>query len=370
MNNTIIRSDASDHEIEMFRGAPAKITKHISHDGKQSALLHVGDHQHKFGHASRVSKALAENTPEQLTGRFSGGHYMFVDGELVSWRDASYNGFIHTDEAVRNLAEHVGISNAVDLGRHRQMVVLDRARRGGGDAASTMLMSYRSSEEFDIPEYKEGGNFTTRVGFSWDPFVHFVTGTFDIVRMICSNGAMGISNLVNTRVPIVNLWEQHMDIATAQLQNAVTNRVKDDMVRIGATRASLDMCRRLCEHIEGRLKATAADENAGALHRLMTMHDAINPERHLSDVYQPLAFTDSALGANLPSHLTGLDLYNAATELATHFPGSSESSAYALQRMSNSLLFDRQTDARLSTLTTNATISLADFSDPEKAFFS
>ena len=76
---------------------------------------------------------------------------------------------------------------------------------------------------------------------------------------------------------------------------------------------------------------------------------------------------DKSLASQLPSHLSSFDAFNVATEMRTHTDETSRSSNAALDKMANTLLFDREYNYVASSSRFGHTIS-SSWTDPDEAF--
>lgn len=370
MNKFKFLTADQDHVAELVRNAHVETRRVIDHGRHVCAEIVVnGEHTHRFAHTSRVSKALAnEMTPAQLSERLSGGQYFFVDDHLVDWRDQHYTGFVHTDDTIKAFMDTIGISTLDDMSVHRRRMVMSQIARSSGDVSPVQLRRTWTDHDIEVPGYQEGGHFTSSVGFEWSPFVHFVTGSFDLVRQICTNGMVGIANFLNVRVPVQNRWSEHLEIAAAQLTNNVTAQVSNRVLAMGKERASLAECMLAADHAHAR--QSGGITTAHDLQRLSNIQHACDPRVHLSQVYQPAVFENNAVAAQQPGHLTRLDVYNVVTELATHYPDTKDSSSRALHRQANAMMFplNEAVDPRKTSLV-GGRATLAGFSDPDRAFF-
>jgi hypothetical protein len=79
-------------------------------------------------------------------------------------------------------------------------------------------------------------------------------------------------------------------------------------------------------------------------------------------------FSDTRLAAQLPAHLSVYDVYNMATELASHTGEGGTSTQHGLHKMANSMLIDRE-DISVRASRFETPVALAGFSDPDSAFF-
>lgn len=319
-----------------------------------------GDYTHRFPATSRVSKALEEMTPQQLEERLDGGHYFFVNGLLHDFRDSRYNGFIHPADNIDALKEVIGIR-----GR-------DRRNNRYNDQGAASLSRVWSEQEIQVPGMDKGGAFNSRLTFSWNPFVETIRSSFDVIRLICLNGMTGLTSLFSARIPLLNRWQEHLEIADTQIQNKLYGMLTDRLQQMSIERATLADCLRLRDHVNDRLNRSVtgggiANQTSDRRQKLENIRNIVSPEAHVGSFYRAAAFHDRRLAAQLPSHLTMFDAYNIATEIASHTAQTSGSSSHALDKMANEFIFDR-TDTRQQAARFGGP-SISSFSDPDKAFF-
>jgi hypothetical protein len=337
----------------MIRDAEVRLTASTDHHNKGVAVIEInGEHEHRFSPESRVSKALSTTPIAALEARLNGGSYFMVNGELVDFRDGYYNGFVHDDDAIDSLVHTIGFEQGSPGSRSTQT------------GRNVRLGRTWSENPFEIPLYNEGGRFTSRLSFNWNPFNRTVNSAFQIVRLICTNGMMGLTNFLNSRIPLENRWEEHLDIASAQIQNKIDSILRARLGEMGRDRATVADLLALQDHAENRMGDT---RNAHTRERLLKIRRIVSPEMHLGETYKPAVFQDRRLAAQMPGHLTEFDAYNIATELSSHTHEGGGSSDHALDRMANNLVFSRK-DHSFHAARFGAP-ALASFSDADAAFF-
>lgn len=320
-----------------------------------------GRFEHRFPAESRVSKALEVMTPDQLSQRLSGGQFFFMDERLVDFRDSQYHGFVHSDEAIGQLMDHLGTTDTTIFGRGARLL------KGNTHAGHLLLGKVWSEHGIQVPGYQTGGEFNSRLIFVWNPFTRTINTLFQLVRLICTNGMTGLTSFLNTKVPVINRWEEHLEIANRQIQNKVEGIAKLRFAQMGTERASVAEVDQLFGHALQRSKAAIENGLVSEADRLRNISTIVNPRIHLADVYRAEVFKDKRLGAQLPSHLTAFDAYNIATEIRTHTSESDTSSSLALDRFANGILFDREDlSGQIGSFAEPPTSS---FSDPDQAFF-
>jgi hypothetical protein len=184
--------------------------------------------------------------------------------------------------------------------------------------------------------------------------------------MICENGMVGMTTFLNTKIPLINRFEEHLDISSRQIQNKVNTIIINRIQNMSLDRASVGDCLLVEQHAMNRLTAPA-EKTSEERQRLLGLLAAVSPKVHLESVYRDGVFTDKHLASQLPAHLTCLDVFNITTELRSHTSQSAKSSDVALDKFSNKLLFDREDNFVASAARTSA-VRLSPFSSAERAF--
>jgi hypothetical protein len=350
-------------EYELIRNANVEVSPRSSSKGLLAHIT-VNDAQvHTFDEHSRVSKALAVMSPKDLASRLTGGHYFFVDDALVDFRVGMYNGFIQSDESIQHLIDVIGIISAEDF---RKGV---RTIKGSTISADYVLGKVWSDHGIVVPGYRDGGEFNSQLVFTWNPFMKNINTFFQLVRQICDNGMIGLATFLNRKIPLINRWEEHLDMANRQIQNKVESVATRRLAQMGAERATIEELGQLYQHASNRHEFAVNRQGYRMIdvEKLQRIMHVAEPYRHLAGVYRSTVFGDRKLGAQMPAHLTTFDAYNIATELRTHTSECPKSTDLALDRFSNRILFDRKNligvGARMDVPV------LSSFSDPDAAFF-
>jgi hypothetical protein len=353
------------HSFELIRNAPVVVNALNGKKNHPIAELIIDDrYRHRFDEQSRVSKHLDIMTPQDLQDRLTGGHYFFVEDELVDFRDGFYNGFVHTDDTLSKLNEIIGI-------RQRENPTGRRGRQNSHNdtliPGSYSLSALWSSHPIVVPEYQTGGEFKSALSFSWNPFTRCVNSSFMLWRLICANGMRGLSQFLNSKIPLVNRWEEHLEIANKQIQNKVSSKIIHRLSEMGRERASVAEAGLIAQHAALRMKDRENDSTSRTkLSRIATI---ASPRLHLAKTYKFNVFNDKRVAAQVPSHLTTFDLYNMATEIRTHTKENKQSTDHALDLFANDLVFNDKRADVVQTSTRFALPNQSTFSDPETAFF-
>lgn len=356
---------SNDHKFELVRNAHVDVKKIIDDKKKVVAEITIDDkYQHRFSPKSRVSKHLELMEAKDLGERLSGGSFFLVDDNLIDFRDGSYNGFVHTDETIGVFMNLLGVQDQQELPLARQ-----RQRRGSDEDTGSKLVMRKvwSDHGITVPGYKEGGEFNSQLSYNWNPFVKTINSSFDLIRLVCTNGMVGLTSFLNTKVPLFNRWEEHLDIAGRQIQNKVTDTIIQRVQQMAVERASVADCMLLENHAFNRFHSGAPTDMAER-ERLENIMRIVNPKLHLHEVYRDGVFEDKNLAAQLPGHLTHIDVFNIATELRTHTNEVGKSSDHALDRFANSVLFDNDRN-HLTGVAGMTQPKLSVFSDLDAAFY-
>lgn len=368
MQQTLLQKAAQPIEVSDFkliRNAKVEVTPRTINTGKKIhpvVEIVVNDKfKHTFGENSRITKALQHMEAKDLAARLNGGSYFFINGELVDHRDNQYNGFIHDNSSIEKMIELIGV---------RPMAPRDR-RALQLNASGTQrfaLSGVYNKQAIIVPEYLAGGEFESQLMYNWNPFHQNIRGVFELVRLICTNGMVGVSDFMNTNIPMINRWEEHLEIAARQIQNKVADKVQARLKVMSTENATLGELTQIAEHATSRL-AAKSEQLPEERDRLTNIYKAVNPVFHLGSVYKPAVFSDTNISAQLPGHLSMFDAFNIATEMYTHTNETEGSSGLALQRIANNLLFDSKAkrEQRLSRLSLAPLRSA--FSDVKTAFF-
>lgn len=324
---------------------------------KTASIVVNNKYEHKFPHNSRISKALDVMSPAQLSERLTGGNYFFVDDNLYDFREGDYKGFVHDDETITQLVDLLGINE------HQR----DGMRVHENVTAGKIKLGRKWSDcPINIKAFKEGGDFRSELHFGWSPFMKTINSAFKLERLICTNGMRGLRTFMNTKIPVVNRWEEHLDMASLQIQNKVDAIVQRRFLEMSTERASVAELMTLAKHASERIRN--GREFAVQNGHLENMRKIVNPQQYLKDVYHSHVFhNNSPAAAQYPGHLTTMDAYNIATEMRSHTLPVIKSTERALDMISNDLVFDHKNIILPSSGKVSRKVSA--FSDADAAFF-
>lgn len=343
------------------KNAKVEVTATADKQGRKNAKIVVDDkYEHQFPHGSRISKNLEIMTPEDMAERLTGGNYFFVDESLYDFREGNYKGFVQDDETILQLIDLLGINDTNrDDTRVHENVTSRRVKLG----------RKWSDNPISIDAFADGGEFRSELHYGWSPFMKTINSAFKLERLICTNGMRGMRSFMNTKIPLVNRWAEHLDMANMQIQNKVEAICKRRFTEMATERASVGELTNLASHAEERINLNGGAQQYAIQNGLLrNLRDIADPRSFLDGVYQANVFKKgSPAGYQYPGHLTTLDAYNIATEIRSHSEATGKSSTRALDMISNDLVFDHKNIILPSS--GKVTRAKSSFSDADTAFF-
>lgn len=334
----------------------------------QLKILINGSHEHVFNSRSAESKLLEFMTEDDVSALLSGGTFVVIDGLLADYRKSDYTGFIHDERGVANLIEHVGAT--IDRpGRFSRSVagssaLFNRHRR---NTLSKALALGGNHHEFAISaeEFGMGGDFKAQLRYVWNPFNAAVSSIVEVERLICSNGMVGMAPLINSEVPIINNFEEHLAIASVQIEHKFRRVMVDRLNEMGQRRANLYDLTYIARAARSRMDNQNLTQDM--IERLQQINQIANPRMHLDGYYPADIFRNDDKLKILDGHLSEFDAWNLLTEMDSHTHDNGEYGSDRIQRKINALVFDTNKDNHRRAVTPTAPLSR--YSDHEKAFF-
>lgn len=313
-----------DDDVVVIRQANPLITIAEDHNHEEVVQLECGDFVHQFPVTTSVSEALKHYPIERIGQRFVDSTLVFKDGELMDHRYGNYNGIIHSDDAIRSFIEHVGTKPA---NRKDGMKLFASQREG--------LEIQLASELLGL-----GGDTTLTINFNWSVFQTHISSTIEYLRMVCMNGAMMSTPLLQSKVPVINDWQHHLNIAHTMLTNKTTSLLEQRVKQMYHTAAPLSLVQNVADHaarrldktefltyrqrdiLQGVLAACDVVANSGGL---ITTDDIMDVDSHWAD--------------RMPTHINMWSLFNCATEIDSHTDAIDGSSTIGMRKLTNRILF-------------------------------
>lgn len=302
---------------------------------KGTLKLIVNDQEAILNRRHPIAVSASLTTPENAAIALQRGHFVFEtkqDGKgndiqaLREYRDASYDGFMQTQD------------------------FLDRF-------GSDTTLSSRGIDKFEIPEFGLGGDFALSTGFTWSAFNRNLKTQVNVLRQICSNGMVARNKMFEREVPILNLFDHHLDIAARQLVDISRRELGKRFEVMGREFATNKEVHLVKGHVERRYKQDRMNP------RLETLMEVIDQYGNISNHYTKQAI-DSGITQALPSPISRFDLWNIATELNSHTEELIESTSAAIDRIATGLIFPKNNGTAIADTKAKST-----FGSPEQAFF-
>ena len=297
-----------------------------AYSAKAEYDLTINDETIHLNSRHPFSRYASLTTSESVIDSLKGGHFVIDNGTLKEYRDSSYKGFMHNEDFIDRFAND-----------------------------NTLIK--RATDNINIAEYGRGGSFDISAGFTWSAFSKNLKTNMEVLRLICSNGLVAKNKLFEREVPIINLFDHHLDIAASQLIEISKSKVEKRIIEMGREHSFVKDVNLVLGHVERRLNDDAHNT------RLISLNNVLNEYADISRFYTKQSITNGVANS-LPSPISRLDLYNVITELNTHTNEIVDSTKTALDRIGTSLLFPMDLDGVI-----NQRVETQTFGSPEQAFF-
>lgn len=329
------------------------------------------EYSHVFKNNSKMVKLLNSLSIEELTYQFQDAPFIFSKlndkWELVDYRDRDYKGFVQSTENMQYFIENIGFNKIKnnennlfgDIRPVAELFQKHRASREGFD-----FCGKAKSFSFNLDGIKEGGDFEANLRFSWSPFESTIGSKIEIQRLICLNGMVAMTPLLDNQIRIVNNLEEHLKMAQTLIGDNLQHILKERLEDLTNSRASVYQSMIVLQHANIRSRH---EKNNLQLERLRKIAYLSNPRLHISsNTYKDKVYFDDNLSQLAPSHLSKFDVWNMLTEIDTYTTEVHESSSLSIQRSINRIMFEDSTTAHLNTISkTNIEV----VADHNRAFF-
>lgn len=302
-----------------------------------TTILTVNDHEIKLNRRHPITVSTAATNEKHVLETLRNGHFVIEDyigcplqaparetATLLEYRSNDYNGFIQNEEFLSRFA------NDYTLGK-------------------------RSNMDIDLPQYGKGGIFNITTGFTWSMFSRNLVTTVNIDRQICANGMVAKAPMFQRQVPLINLYDHHLDIAASQLIDITQRHLMDRLDKMGREHATIREVNLVHTHIERRLKNVETPK----LQKLFNVTDL-----DMHEYYHKTAL-ETGVAQTLPSTMSRFDLWNIVTETNSHTEETSDSLKNNLDRIATGLVFPKE----IVGVVNDVKITKSTFGSPEQAFF-
>lgn len=333
------------NNFELF--TPSRVDFVRESKGSFSALLD-GELRVTFDKRGAINGQLMLGVNEaQLSEQFLEGSFFVVDDQVIDYRLKDNIKFIHTPDAIKALAETLGFS--------RPVTTLAGVERHAVARSQTAKFECNTTNSI-------GGQFDINIGFSWSPYELDINSVIELWRLVCENGAIATSPLMNHRIPMMNKWQENLEISNHVIRHSFDKMVLPRLQALPHERISMADVQRLLHIVRDHHNSKHLQ---GASYRYLT-----NIESKLESVFtSDVSNLKSNMLKFIPAPVTAFDAMNIATEVATHHTGRDKNDHRA-QAFTNALIFDGAARRNNQNVDLDKlVIGTEVFNQPDQAFF-
>ena len=338
-----------------FVHTPSSVEFGTDH-GTKYALLD-GTWKHQFDRRSSIGAQLDLGVNEKhLKDQFLNGKFFIVDDHIVDHRlkdDLTRSQFIHSDDSIKALVEHLGFSKSVP----KTNIIAVNELGGVGKP-----MARSQTEVFECNATNSlGGQFDITIGFSWSPFSVDIHSFIEMWREVCSNGAVARAPMMNHRIPMLNSWKDNLEISNQVIRHNFDQIVLPRLQALPNERISMNDLTVLMRIVDDQLSSKQLEHSS--IKHLTTIRDKLDSawdgdaDRLKKNI---LKF--------IPAPVSAYDAMNIATEVGTHHVGRDRTSGQA-QSFVNKLIFDQSRTRNLNVDLDSLAIDHETFNQVDQAFF-
>ena len=332
-----------NNNFVIHKNALVKVsTRLIKNDDLRLVLEIENEMPFVFPKSAYENSFIQKMDSSSLSEKFNGGTYVFLNGELISYKDSSYNGFVRSSDQMKELSDVIGCSVSTNSNKSAVNGLFNSFRQ---NTLSKGLFLGGKGQEFDleIGELGEGGKFHNNLVHRWNPFSQNVIVSLETERLICTNGMVGMSSFVTNEVPVVNRIAEHIELISVQLAPQLNNILKHRFSDMSKNNISLSQLVRTNDLLSDRLNAmdknNKTPENEKSRFELSELIKMTDAKRTMSNIYDPSVFKSKEKSYGLCGDLSQFDVFNILTEASTHTKSTQENNNL-LQKQANSLVFD------------------------------
>ncbi|MBT5231248.1 MAG: hypothetical protein HOM11_13335 [Methylococcales bacterium] len=322
------------------------------------------EHHLKFAQNSKEIRLIQLYSKGEIAEYFNQGKYFFMGGELVDYRSSQYKGYVQSEENLSALSDIIGTTP-------QQQGVYTQGVKGLYQGSSRFNRTFALGGQWhsvglDIPKLGLGGQLNNTLSFFWSPFSANIKTSFDVERLVCHNGMVATSPFAVYEAPMISDWKNNLNILSVQLTDKFNGIIGDRLSQMSESRASVydvDKVHQIVtqKDMRRRLKNTVDSGQLG------NIQNVTHVRQHLGQYYQPAVFADKRQMKRAGSHITQYDLFNIATEVASHMSCNADD-VQQLNSMANHLTFDEL--GKGEQIDVNTSSILSSESDHRRAFFS
>ena len=296
---------------------------------------------------------------DHLIEQFTEGRFFVVDDEVIDYRLQADLKFLHKDEDIKQLVDHLGfakpISGAFQPGNR------NRHTRHG---ISRVIQARSQTEAFEASAIDSlGGQFDIYTGFKWSPFSLDIHSYIEMWRLVCENGAIANAPLVNARIPMMNQWKENLEISNQVIRHNFDKIVMPRLAALPNERISMADLFTLRGIVSNLASTEDKDFKTNSIKHLA------NISAQLENAWDPRA---DNLGRNnlkfIPAPVSAFDAMNIATEVTTHHVAKDRTNARG-QAFVNDLIFSETRRRNMNVDVNNLVTDVNTFDNVDRAFF-
>ncbi|MNI39896.1 hypothetical protein D3C73_940890 [compost metagenome] len=184
-----------------------------------------------------------------------------------------------------------------------------------------------------------------------------------MLRLACYNGLMVTDPVMSHKIPVMNGWEENLQIANDVLRHSFDHKVGPRMKQLPHEMINMHDAMGLCDLIGAAL----GDKKEGVI---INHNEVVRIKELLDPVVTPeVRSMQKNLLKFIGAPITAYDAMNVATELASHHINPFTPAAKKLAGFANNLLFSELRQNNLAVNLDNLVMDTKVFSNADQAFF-
>ena len=278
---------------------------------------------------------------ELLAAEYVGGQFFIVDGTVLEYKPVSYKGYTHSADNIKELTDAIGF-----------------VLRNGKIEAGNITHNF---EHEAFATTGTGNQFDIQIGFNWSPFSMDIESLLKMVRLICQNGLIATSPIMNHRIPMINEWQENLMISNDVIGHSFHKMVGPRLAAMPDERVSMyDIGMMMTAIVDLANSKSLHYAKVDALEVMYDKLDALMTPEVRAVKKNMLKFVEAPVST--------YDAMNLMTECATHYVGSDKTSTKA-SALANNFIFDEKRQRNINTKLDSLVADQTTFLNPDQAFF-
>ncbi|WP_137297232.1 hypothetical protein [Psychromonas sp. SP041] len=327
--------------MNILRNAKVETKILFDKNGKLTLTIIINNqYTHTFPATSRESRMVETSEQRVLDAFFNNGTYIIVDGTMQDYRPSTYRGFVQTDNALDALADIIGVEK-FDKSKYADPVRGLYNQIRGKRNSDVFLGGTWDKFNLDVESLGLGGEFENKLVYRYSPFSKNIQTSFEVKRLVCENGMIANSPFVTFEVPVIDDWENNLQIVSSQLQPKINDilRGRFESMSKDNSRANVATVEKVHEIIQSRFFEVEDGADKQVFDKLTRFSEVTNITKNLGQFYKESSLYDTKAKVRMDSHLTQFDVYNILTEMGSHV-GRAEVTDFEINSTANKIIFD------------------------------